>query len=61
MSNKPEVVRLSVEGLKQDKVNGLTHKDMSDKYSLTVTQVAKAMKQAGLVGARAKSVKFVIE
>ena len=59
MSNK-EVVKLTVEGLKQDKANGLTNPQMATKYGLSPGQISKAMKMAG-IKLRPVQKKFEIE
>lgn len=53
-----ERIKLTVSGLKQDLANGFTRPQLSEKYNLPITQINKAMKQAGLKGARAQSVRF---
>ena len=52
------MVTLTISGLKQDLSNGLTRPQLSEKYNLPITQVAKAIKQAGLSGKRAIAKKF---
>ena len=51
-------VKLTVSGLTSDIESGLTRKEMSEKYGLPSTQLAKAIQKSGLQGRRAKSVKF---
>ena len=52
------MVTLTISGLKQDLSNGLTRPQLSEKYNLPVTQINRAMKQAGLSGKRAVAKKF---
>ncbi len=49
------VVKLTKNGLIQDKDNGLTNPQMAKKYSLTPTQISKALKMVGLTKKRAKA------
>lgn len=51
-------VQLSKKGLTQDVENGLTRKEIAEKYGLVQGQLNKAMQMAGLKGVRAKTVKF---
>lgn len=51
-------VQLSKKGLTQDIENGLTRKEIAEKYGLVQGQLNKAMQMAGLKGVRAKTVKF---
>jgi len=53
-----ERVKLSKAGLAQDIENGLTRKEIANKYGLVQGQLNKAMVQAGLKGVKAKTVKF---
>ena len=43
-----ERVKLTVSGLKSDLENGLTRKDLCEKYNLPITQINRAMLSAGL-------------
>jgi len=53
-----EIVRLTKSGLKQDIENGIKRTDMAAKYNLPITQLNKAISQAGLKGTRAKTIRF---
>lgn len=53
-----EKVKLSKKGLAQDIENGLTRKEIADKYGLVQGQIKKAIEMAGLKGVKAKTVKF---
>jgi transposase-like protein len=53
-----ERVKLTVSGLTADIENGLTRPEIAEKYGLNTQQLAKAMKQAGLIGKKAKKVAF---
>ena len=52
------MVTLTISGLREDLNNGLTRPQLADKYNLPMTQIAKAIKQAGLSGKRAITKKF---
>jgi len=51
-------VQLTISGLTADIDSGLTRKEISVKYGLPVTQIAKAITMAGLKGKRANAPKF---
>ena len=51
-------VKLTKSGLMQDLENGLTRPEMAEKYSLNIQQLSRAMKQANLLGRRAKKSVF---
>ena len=53
-----ERVKLTVSGLKSDLENGLTRKDLCEKYNLPITQINRAMLSAGLKWAKAKTIGF---
>jgi len=53
-----ERVKLSKTGLAKDVENGLTRKEIANKYGLVQGQLNRAMVQAGLKGVKAKTVKF---
>lgn len=53
-----EIVKLSKSGLKQDIECGMKRTDMATKYGLPITQLNKAVTQAGLKGVRAKTIRF---
>lgn len=53
-----ERVKLSKVGLAKDVENGLTRKEIANKYGLVQGQLNRAMVQAGLKGVKAKTVKF---
>lgn len=49
------VVKLSKNTLAKDKEDGLTNKEMSEKYGLSTTNITKALKIVGLHKVRAKT------
>lgn len=51
-------VKLTKSGLIQDLENGLNRSEMSEKYGLNLQQLQKAMRQANLLGRRAKKSVF---
>ena len=53
-----EKVKLTVNGLKSDIESGLTRKELSNKYGISNSQIAKAITKAGLKGKRATADKF---
>ena len=53
-----EKVKLTVNGLKSDIESGLTRKELSNKYGISNSQIAKAINKAGLNGKRATADKF---
>ena len=53
-----EKVKLTVNGLKSDIESGLTRKELSNKYGISNSQIAKAINKAGLKGKRATADKF---
>lgn len=55
-----EKVKLTVNGLKSDIESGLTRKELSNKYGISNSQIAKAINKAGLKGKRATADKFVL-
>lgn len=50
-----EQVKLTISGLRADVENGLTRVEIASKYGLAVTQIKRAMDQAGLKNAKPKS------
>ena len=51
-------VKLTKSGLMQDLEDGLTRPQMAEKYNLNLQQIGKVMRQANLMGRRAKLVAF---
>ena len=47
--------------IKSEIENGMTRKELGEKYGLSTGQVNKALKQMGLSSMRAASIKFEIE
>lgn len=57
---RDNLVRLTTSGLKRDIEAGMTRKDLSSKYGISVGQINKALKAAGLSNMRASIVKFAL-
>ena len=55
-----EVVKMTKSGVLEDINNGLTRKEMAEKYNLSPQQISKALNKVGLKGVKAKSIKFEI-
>lgn len=55
-----EVVKMTKSGVLEDINNGLTRKEMAEKYKLSPQQISKALNKVGLKGVKAKSIKFEI-
>jgi hypothetical protein len=56
-----EVVKLTAKGLKRDREDGLTNKEMAEKYNLSAADIQKALKLAGLSNSKPRAkAKFVL-
>lgn len=56
-----ERIKIVKSQIKSEIENGMTRKELSEKYGLSVGQINKALKQLNLDSMRAKVVKFELE
>lgn len=56
-----ERIKIVKSQIKSEIENGMTRKELSEKYGLSVGQINKALKQLNLDSMRAKIVKFELE